>query len=66
MNRLARQRINWASIAHERPKRFPDIVPDHQIGKVILFGGLVVDDHQTGARILGKQGKARGRPDHQG
>ena len=49
MNRLAQPRINSASITYERPKGLPDVLPDHQIGNLILFGRLVVDDHQTGA-----------------
>src|ERR1700682_6031654 len=57
MNSLAQPRINQASITHEWPKRLPDIVPYDQIGNVILFGGLVVDDHQSGAAILASIGK---------
>src|SRR5882672_5923511 len=44
---------------------FPDIVPDHQISDFILFGGFVVDDHQSGAAIFGQHWKSGGRPDHQ-
>ena len=65
MNSLAHRRINWASVAYERPKRFPDIVPDDQIGDVILLGRFVVDNHQFGAAVLGHHRKAGGRPDHQ-
>src|ERR1019366_133879 len=62
---LAPPRINWASVAHERPKRLPDVVPDHQIGNIVLFGRLVVDDHQSGAAVLGQHWKPGGWPDHQ-
>src|ERR1700724_3273507 len=73
MNNLACQRINlatlnesvWHLVTDERPKRLADIVPDDQIGNVILFGGLIVDDHQSGAAVLGQHWKAGGPPDHQ-
>src|ERR1700755_3297254 len=65
MNSLARLRISWASIADERSKRLADVVTDHQIGDVVLLGGLVVDDDQLGATVLGHHWKAGGRPHHQ-
>src|SRR5260370_31022831 len=65
MNSLARARINWASVAHERTKRLPDVVADHEIGKLVLLGGLVVDNDQLGAAVLGQHRKTCGRPDHQ-
>src|ERR1700738_2471920 len=61
---LALGRINFASVAYEWPKRLPDIMPDHQIGDIILVGGLVVDDHEPGAAVFRHQGKAGGRPYH--
>src|SRR5260370_39047432 len=66
MNSLAQPRINRASIAHERSERLPDIVPYDQISDIILLGGLVVDDHQSGAAVFGQHRKACRRPDHQG
>jgi len=42
MNSLASNEINRASVADERPERFPNIVPQHQIGEVILVGRLPV------------------------
>src|ERR1700677_2774042 len=65
MNRLARPRINRASVAYERPERLADVVADDQIGNIILFGGLVVDDDQSRAAVLGHQRKSRRGPDHQ-
>src|SRR5260370_33966231 len=65
MNSLARARINWASVAYERPKRLPDVVADDEIGNIVLIGGLVVDNHQFGAAVLGQHRKAGSRPDHQ-
>src|SRR5258708_37855250 len=64
MNSLAQLRIISASVADERTEGFPDIVPDHQIGDVILLGRLVVDDHQPGSAVFGQHGEARGRPYH--
>jgi hypothetical protein len=49
MNRLAQPRITSASIPHERPKRLPDVMADHQIGDLILFGRLIIDNHQARA-----------------
>jgi hypothetical protein len=49
MNRLAQPRIKSASIPRERPKRLPDVMADHQIGDFILFGRLIIDNHQAGA-----------------
>ena len=63
MNRLAQARINWRSIAYKRSERLPDVVPDHEIGGIVLFGRLVVDDDELGAAVLGHQRKTRGRPD---
>jgi hypothetical protein len=65
MNSLAQKRINRALVADERPERFPNIVPQNQIGKVILVGRFPINDHQTRATILGHHGKTGGWPDHQ-
>src|SRR5258706_11820282 len=55
----------WQSVTYERPQRLPDIVPDDQISNVILLGGLVVDDHQSGTAVFGQHGEPGGRPDHE-
>src|ERR1700722_14515625 len=57
MNSLALPRISQVSIACERPERFSDVVADDQIGNVILFGRLIVDDHQSCAAVLRHQRK---------
>src|ERR1700704_6592028 len=65
MNSLAWLRIIFASVAYERTEGFPDVVPDHQVGDVVLLGRLLVDDHEPGAAVFGQHRKARGRPYHQ-
>ena len=61
MNSLAPKRIIRASVADERPERFPNIVPQHEIGKVVLVGRLTIDDDQLRALALGELRKAGGR-----
>ena len=63
MNSLHTRESIRQSIAYERAERFSDVVPDHQIGGVVLFGGLVVDDDQFGAAVPGHMVPVR--PDHQ-
>ena len=65
MNRLAQPRINLASVSDEGTERFPDVVPDHEIGDVVLFGRLVVDNDQTRTRVFRHQGESGRRPHHQ-
>lgn len=52
MNNLAQQRIDPASITDERPQRLADVVADHQIGVLVLFRRLVVDDDKLGTAAL--------------
>jgi len=51
------------SISDERAKRLADVVPDDEIGYIVLFGGLIIDDHQFRAAVSGHHRKAGGRPD---
>ena len=52
MNNLAQRRINHASVTDERSQRLADIMPDDEIGVIVLFGGLIVDDHELCAEAL--------------
>jgi hypothetical protein len=52
------------SIANERTECFPNIVPYHEIGEVILVGRFAIDDHQARAAILGHQRKSGRRPNY--
>jgi hypothetical protein len=65
MNRLARLRINWTSIAHKWAERVADIMPDHEIGHIILFRRLIVDDDEARAGVLRHQRETRRGPDHE-
>src|SRR6185312_14915921 len=53
------------SVADERPERLADVVPDDEIGAVILFGGLVVDDDELCAAGSGHHREPGRRPDHE-
>src|ERR1700761_8822738 len=65
MNSLACPRINWASVAHEWPERVADVMPDDEIGHLVLLGGFVIDNNELRARAFCHQRKTRRRPDHQ-
>src|SRR5215510_14451886 len=65
MNRLAQLRISWRSIADERSERFYDVETHHQIGDIVLFCRLIVDDDELRAAVFGHQRKACGRPNDQ-
>ena len=60
MNRLAQLRISWRSIADERSERFSDVETDHQIGDIVLFCRLIVDDDEFCAAVFGHQRKTCG------
>src|SRR3954447_22977196 len=62
MNSLAWLRINLASVADKWTQGFSDVLTDHQIGNVVLFRRLVVNDHKLGTSILRKHRTPRGRP----
>ena len=46
MNSLAQPRINSASVANEGTKGFSDVMSDHQVSNIILFGGLVIINNE--------------------
>ena len=65
MNSLRVGESNPQSITDERPKRFADVMSDDEIGYIILFCRLIVDDHQFRASVFGLYRKASRGPDHQ-
>src|SRR5579859_182488 len=62
MNSLACQRINWASVAYKRPERLANIMPNDEIGDIVLLGGFVIDDNELCARAFRHHRKAGGWP----
>src|SRR5712671_5503074 len=53
------------SIRDESRKDRSDVLADHQVGNVVEFRCVAIEDDQSGAVALGHQRKAGGRPHHQ-
>lgn len=53
------------SVADKRPECLADVEANHEIGQLVLIGGLAIDDHELRTAIPGHHGEAGGRPDHE-
>ncbi len=62
---LARPQIIRSINCHERVRMRADVETQNEIGKIVLIGRLIVEDHEACADVLGKHRKPGRGPDHQ-